>query len=226
MHGGSQKLGSLDSQRQGHQRGGKKEFSPYATQEDGEQRRKTRAQSVRPRSQLANRSVSPFITSTARTKSALKSTPTKTTAYKKSLSLLAQLSQQETDDFKAHFTRQRPSEISFDPVATTGRLRERKTHHRRSSEDVCLLLENRDLKTEVQRLEDALQSAQQTISDLRSLIKVRDSEPVRRQSLPGEVPVPMLKLPEAGVYRGFHEEFMDNLANFSQSWRDAIANQH
>jgi hypothetical protein len=151
-------------------------------------------------------------------------------SFKKSLSLLVQLNKQETDDFLAHFSSSQDYRHRLEPgarsVATTGRLRERKTHNRRSSEDVTLLVENSELKSELQRLAQALQSAQRTITDLRSLIRTRDSQPSRRQSLPGEVPVPLLKLPEAGESRGFHEEFMDNLPNFSQSWRDAINSQH
>jgi len=216
---GTKQWGWTATSRPRSRQGNCRDFSPYESPDDRGSQGKARAQSLRPGSHKANRSLSPFTTCTNRP------TATQPPSFKKSLSLLVQLNKQETDDFLGSLQlNHRHLEPGTRSIATTGRLRERKTHHRRSSEDVSLRVENSELKSEVQRLAQALQSAQRTITDLRGLIRTRDSQPSRRQSLPGEVP--LLKLPQTGECRGFHEEFMDNLPNFSQSWRDAIDSHH
>lgn len=225
MKGAKRQWGWTATSRPRNRQGNCRDFSPYESSEDRESLGKVRTQSLRLGTQKANRSLSPFAICTSRPTSVLR--PAAQSGFKKSLSLLVQLNKQETDDFLGSLQlNHRHVEPGARSIATTGRLREHKTHHRRSSEDVSMLVENSELKSEVQRLAQALQSAQRTITDLRGLIRTRDPQPSRRQSLPGEVPVPLLKLPPTGDCRGFHEEFMDNLPNFSQSWRDAIDSHH
>ena len=133
-------------------------------------------------------------------------------------------------------------------VVTTGRLREKAMwghHHRRNSfhefdsqlDYTQVLEENEELRSKVRELTIELQAAKQTITSLQQqcgeAVKVKlraeqgleEGEKPRRLSLPGnlnrDVQVPKLIIPK-NEGKGFHEEFMENLPYFSQSWRDAI----
>lgn len=83
-----------------------------------------------------------------------------------------------------------------------------------------LLSENANLRGKVQLLGKELDKAKRTIAQLQYSVPMSSASTTC--SDPHRLVVPLLDVKSLSPCKGFHEEFMENLPNFSQSWRAQI----
>jgi hypothetical protein len=82
-----------------------------------------------------------------------------------------------------------------------------------------LRAENEELRVKVRSLGLELRSARETISQLQASLPLSSGSTTCSDPPRAFRPLPLLDIKKLAQCKGFQEEFMENFANFSQSWR-------
>lgn len=82
-----------------------------------------------------------------------------------------------------------------------------------------LRTENQELRVKVRSLGLELRSARETISQLQASLPLSSGSTTCSDPPRAMRPLPLLDIKKLAQCKGFQEEFMENFANFSQSWR-------